>query len=249
MHLCCQNTRFGWVCPAVYECQAWVLRRARVPPKAFRLCFGAVNFYIFMPESKRIVADNEIIVLLAQSSRQALPVIVDKYGDALFGILTKMVGAKELAEDLLQEALVKVWKNADSYDPSRGRLFTWLLGIVRNTAIDYLRIQKNQFQRQSVSLDNPVYSQGIQSITDHGAAAFDSGLIDTINKLDEKYRQVIDLLYLQGYTQQEATDLLGIPLGTVKTRALAAIRELRKLLGDKDLVLLLLLDQWIDLLH
>lgn len=186
---------------------------------------------------------------MAQSSPQALPAIVAKYGDTLFGVLTRMVGSKELAEDLLQEALVKVWKNTQSYDASRGRLFTWLLGITRNTAIDYLRVQKNQFQRQSVSLDNPVYSTGIQSLTAEGTPAIDAGLIDTINKLDEKYRQVIDLLYLQGYTQQEATDLLGIPLGTVKTRALAAVRELRKLLGDKDWAWLLLLDQWVDLLH
>jgi RNA polymerase sigma-70 factor (ECF subfamily) len=199
-----------------------------------------------MPDSRRnVVADEDIVVLMVQNPQQAMPLIVGKYGETLFGVLLRMTGERELAEDLLQDSMVKVWKNASSYNAERGRLFTWLIGIARNTAIDYLRVQKNQQQRQSVSLDSPVYSERIGSLADEGYASIDSGLAETIQKLDDKYRQIIDLLYLQGYTQQQATDILGIPLGTVKTRAQAAIRELRKLLGDADFAVLLVLDQWL----
>jgi|APTNR8051073442_1049403.scaffolds.fasta_scaffold01031_12 RNA polymerase sigma-70 factor (ECF subfamily) len=200
-----------------------------------------------MPDSRRnVIADQEIVALLAQNPRQAMPLIVGKYGETLLGVLLRMTGERELAEDLLQDSMVKVWKNASGYNADRGRLFTWLIGIARNTAIDYLRVQKNQQQRQSVSLDSPVYSERIGSLADDGHPTLvDSGLVETIQKLDEKYRQIIDLLYLQGYTQQQATDILGIPLGTVKTRAQAAIRELRKLLGDADFAVLLVLDQWL----
>ncbi|MEM8526944.1 MAG: RNA polymerase sigma factor [Bacteroidota bacterium] len=185
--------------------------------------------------------DSQIISLLQSEPREAVKEILSKYGDALLGIIIKIVGTKEVAEEVLQDSCIKIWKNAEKYDRAKGKLFTWCLNIARNTAIDRIRTQKFQRNKTSKSLkedvsNNVTFSEEMQ--------VKDVGLHQQINKLEEKYRVIIDLLYLKGYTQQEATDELNIPLGTVKSRARIAIRELRKLLS----VLLLLLTIVISLL-
>lgn len=179
--------------------------------------------------------DSKIIALLKENPRQAVAEILTKYGNALLGLIFKIVGSKEVAEEILQDTVIKVWKNSDKYDASKGKLFTWLLNIARNTAIDKVRTQKFQRQRTSKQLDNTVnndvaFSEEMQ--------IKDIGLHQQINSLDEKYRQIIDLLYLQGYTQQEVTDTLDIPLGTVKSRVRIAIRELRKILNNSSILFL-----------
>jgi len=177
--------------------------------------------------------DSKIITLLQTHPRQAVAEILDKYGSALLGLIFKIVGSKEVAEEILQDTAIKAWKNADKYDASKGRLFTWLLNIARNTAIDKVRTQKFQRNRTSKPLDKAVsndvaFSEEMQ--------IKDVGLHQQINRLEEKYRQIIDLLYLQGYTQQEVTDTLDIPLGTVKSRVRIAIRELRKILSNSSIL-------------
>ena len=132
----------------------------------------------------------------------------------------------------MQVASVKTWKNAASYDASKGRLFTWLLNIYRNTAIDKVRTGKYKRNQTSEPIDATVYDNVSYS---EEMQIEDVGLRRTLNKLDPKYRAVIDLLYLQGYTQREATEELGIPLGTVKSRVKVGIRELRVLLQDRVL--------------
>lgn len=176
------------------------------------------------------LSDEAIIHLLHSRSEQAIRPLLARYGDALYGIMYRMVQSRETAEDLMQEVFVKVWKNGPSYDPSKGKLFTWLLNITRNTAIDHLRLVKNQKQRQSISLDRLVYHPTTN------AKVKEVGLQHALEKLDEKYHQVIELLYLRGYSQREAAEVLNIPLGTVKTRALTAVRELRKMLREYPFV-------------
>lgn len=190
--------------------------------------------------------DSQIISLLQSEPREAVKHILSKYGDALLGIIVKIVGTREVGEEVLQDTCIKIWKNAEKYDQKKGKLFTWCLNIARNTAIDKIRTQKFQKNRTSKQLDesvnnNVTFSEEMQ--------VKDVGLHQQINKLEEKYRIIIDLLYLKGYTQQEVTDELEIPLGTVKSRARIAIRELRKLLSVMFLffVLITVLSIWLRL--
>ena len=171
--------------------------------------------------------DSKIKDLLKQNPRLAVAEILKKYGGALLGTLFKMTGSKEEAEDLLQDTSLKIWKNADSYDDKKGRLFTWLINIARNTALDKTRTKKFQQGRKSQPLDSTVYDNVRFS---EEMKLRDVGLMSQISQLDPKYRQIIDLIYLQGFSQQEVSDQLGIPLGTVKTRARSGIKQLRKLL-------------------
>ncbi|MEM9887622.1 MAG: sigma-70 family RNA polymerase sigma factor [Bacteroidota bacterium] len=189
--------------------------------------------------------DSNIILLLSTDARAAIEAILPKYGAALQGVIYKIVGSQEVTEEVLQDTFVKVWKNAKSYDPSKGRLFTWLLNIARNTAIDRIRSKKFQIHQKSKSLDTNVHDNATYS---EEMQVQDSGLQNVIHQLDEKYTQVIDILYFKGYTQQEAAKELDIPLGTVKSRVRIALRELRKMLSSSDLLTFLILQSIIEYL-
>lgn len=182
-------------------------------------------------KEKKTMSDEELITLLHSNKRVAIQPLLDKYGDALYGVVLSIVQAKEVAEDVMQDTFVKVWKNADSYSPEKGRLFTWLVNIARYTAIDKIRTVKFKENRKTISLDRTVYE------SDRLAEEMqirDVGLRKVVDSLEEKYSSLIDLLYLQGFTQKEAAEALNIPLGTVKTRSKTAIAQLRTLLGSKE---------------
>ena len=183
--------------------------------------------------------DEKLVSLLQADDAQAMSLLLDKFGDALYGVVMRMVGVKETAEDLLQEAMVKVWHKRNQYDATKGRLFTWLINIVRNTTIDFLRLKKNQQQRETVSLDNPVHS----TVNEPGEemTVQDVGLQRAISQLEDQYQLMIELLYLKGYSQREAADLTGIPLGTIKSRSVSAVRQLREMLGNELISFLLAL--------
>jgi len=174
--------------------------------------------------------DNDLILLLQRGDQRAIALILEKYGDALYGSVYNMVRSEAIAKDLMQDACVKIWKNGASYDANKGRLFTWLLRVTRNTALDKIRTNKFKREQTSESIEQTVYNHVSHS---EEMQINDIGLQQVIGRLDEKYRTVIDLIYLQGYTQKETTEKLNIPLGTVKSRVKIAIRELRLLLKDR----------------
>ena len=173
-------------------------------------------------------SEDELIYALGQKDQQAFSYLYDNYSAALYGIINKMVEDKELSEDLLQEAFVKIWNNFDSYQSSKGRLFTWMLNLTRNLTIDTLRSKSYRQQRKiygdEKSVDN--YSDGSSA-----AEKFDAmGIRKHLTVLHVDQRKIIDLAYFSGFTQDEIAKTLSIPLGTVKTRMRTAIIELRKLL-------------------
>ncbi len=156
----------------------------------------------------------------------ALSELCDRYCAALFGIVLPIVQSQELAEQFIQDIFMKVWKRCNDYDAGKGRLFTWLLIIARNTAIDATRTAYFQHYKKTDSPCLLVYMPGSDlSNTDH------IGLRDIVTGLDGKYRDLIDLVYFKGYTQEEAAEELGVPLGTVKTRLRHAIGALRQVFG------------------
>lgn len=179
--------------------------------------------------------DQQLINRLKQQDRVAIGELYDAYGGALFGVVLRIVQSRELAEQVLQDTFVKAWRHGASYDASKGRLFTWLLNIARNTAIDATRTSYFQHYRKTDSLDNLVHKPGGDALNpDH------LGVREVVGRLDEKYKSLIDLVYFKGYTQEEAAEETGIPLGTIKTRLRYAINELRGIFGDGYVALLLL---------
>ncbi len=172
--------------------------------------------------ASKLMQDQQLINRLQAQDRTAIGNLYDAYGAALFGVVLRIVQQRELAEQVLQDTFVKAWRNGASYDASKGRLFTWLLNIARNSAIDATRTAHFQKSRKTDSLDSLVHSPGGESINPDQI-----GVREMVSRLDEKYKKLIELIYFQGYTQEEAAEETGIPLGTIKTRLRYAINELR----------------------
>lgn len=171
-------------------------------------------------------SEEELVSSLVQKDQQAFSYLYDNYAGALNAVILKMVDNKELTEDILQEAFVKIWNNFENYDKTKGRLFTWMLNITRNLTIDTLRSKSFKKQQKISGDENSVSSM---EDTKTGLDKFDAmGLRKQVSNLKEDQRSIIDMAYFVGFTQDEISKQLGIPLGTVKTRMRTAILELRK---------------------
>ena len=178
--------------------------------------------------------EKHIVELLQERNDKAISLLYDNYGDTLLGVAKKVVRSDDLAQDVLQESFVKIWKKSDSYDPSKAKLFTWLFRITRNTAIDKLRSVNTKTDKE-IQIDvSDVYNIGVESTKPE--------LMDIrehLDKIEDKYQVVLDALFFQGMTQQEASEELDIPLGTIKSRLKIGLRELRKIYGPVTLTLLI----------
>jgi RNA polymerase sigma-70 factor (ECF subfamily) len=178
---------------------------------------------------RKKIEEDELIILLKKKDKEAFTYLYDHYSTALYGIIFKIVNNEEIAQDILQEVFIKIWKNLENYDPAKGRLFTWLLNLTRNYAIDQYRSREFRQQNKNQNLEDSVHAVDtlMQSVTkmDH------IGLKETVSKLKPEYIQVIDLLYFKGYTHEEVAREFNIPLGTVKTRIRSAIIQLRERLA------------------
>lgn len=179
--------------------------------------------------SEKIYAEDELLSLLKQGDEQGFGYLYDHYSAALLGIILRIVQRQELAEDLLQEAFLKIYRGIGQYDAARGRLFTWMSHIARNTAIDATRSKDFQQSKKIRELeDNVNPTDGfplVMPLVDH------IGLNKVVSSLNEDQRNVIDLAYFKGYTQEEISRELDIPLGTVKTRIRNALIQLRTILN------------------
>ena len=176
------------------------------------------------------MTQEELLPLLLKKDDRSFTLLYDNYSKSLYGIIFNLIKDKEEAEDVLQEVFVKIWKNIDTYNTSKGRLYTWMLNIARNTSIDKLRSKNFNNNQKNLSTDNFVHILDDNSKTINKIDAI--GIKEFIKKLKPKCIQLIDLLFFKGYTQQEASDELEIPLGTVKTQNRNCMNELRLIINE-----------------
>jgi RNA polymerase sigma-70 factor, ECF subfamily len=170
--------------------------------------------------------EEELVYQLGLKDQQAFSYLYDNYAPALNAVIYRMVEDQALSEDILQEAFVKIWNNFNSYDKIKGRLFTWMVNITRNLTIDTMRSKGYKKQHKISGDENSV--NNLQD-SNTGIEKFDSmGVSKQLINLKPDQRQIIDLAYFKGYTQDEISKQLDIPLGTVKTKMRTAILELRK---------------------
>ncbi|GAA3932760.1 sigma-70 family RNA polymerase sigma factor [Hymenobacter algoricola] len=177
----------------------------------------------FSSESNTPEAQAYLVQQLRARNPAAMTHFYTAYRRALYSLILRIVPQPEVAEDVLQDSMLKIWDAFLSYDATKGRLFTWALNVCRNTALD--RICTLHYRSCSRTLpleESPAWRQPATP----GFRPEHIGLWELTRRLRPEYRAVIDLLYYGGYTQQETSDELAIPLGTVKTRAQAALREL-----------------------
>ena len=178
-------------------------------------------------EPKTKYSEQELVVLLKVQNKDAFNYLYDHYSGALFTIINQIVSDKDTASDVLQDVFVNIWKKISTYDETKGRLFTWMLNIARNAAIDKVRskgYRDNQKTQPIAEGENAVMAMSSNPVVN------DVGLKKVLTTLNEEYRKLIDLSYFQGFTHEEIAKMLGIPLGTVKTRIRTAISQLRTMI-------------------
>ena len=178
-----------------------------------------------MPESLKY-SEAELVMLLKQRTQSAFSYLYDNYSSTLYTVIVSILQDRELANDVLQEVFIKIWKQIEQYDAEKGRLYTWMINISRNASIDTLRSKSYNLQKQNRELTENVYSAAGTSIIETDKI----GLRKVITNLKEDQKVLVELAYFQGYTQDEISQLLNIPLGTVKTRLRSALIQLRALL-------------------
>lgn len=160
--------------------------------------------------------------------KQALAKLYDAYAGMVYGVVLKMIRNEELAQEIVQDVFLRVWKNIASYDSTKARISTWIINIARNRAIDELRSKNFKNQQENQSLDLSVNEGELGGSVEMKVDAI--GLKSVINKLRPDQKLLLELVYYGGFTHEEAAKELNIPLGTVKTRIRSSILELRKAL-------------------
>lgn len=178
------------------------------------------------------ISNNPAIEDFLAGNATAVGEVYDKYGAALYGVVVKILRNSDIAEDVVQETFCKAWLGRDKYNSTKGSFFTWLLNIARNMAIDILRSgsYKNSAVTQSADL-----FVGIEESISGVPINEDSIDIDQhVTTLPTEQQQIIQLVYFQGYTQQEIAHEFSIPLGTVKSRLRLAMNTLRNIYGAES---------------
>lgn len=149
----------------------------------------------------------------------------DHYSSALYGIISRIIANEDVAEEVLQDVFLKIWNRIEQYDPDKGRLFTWMLNLARNQAIDKTRSKEISKSKKTTPIDHFVSTIEGRGSSKQNVDAI--GLTDVLDKLSEDQKFVVTYLYLKGYTQSELAKEFDIPLGTVKTRLRMAMIALR----------------------
>jgi RNA polymerase sigma-70 factor (ECF subfamily) len=185
--------------------------------------------------------DEVIIEGIRRGDGRAVAALYDRYGSLVFSLGLRMLGNREAAEELVQEAFLRAWRQIATYQPSLGRVSNWLLGIARNLAIDELRRRGARPQTVSNDEDDDQIAQIATSQEEDPAeqvqaSAQSAQIRQALDALPSAQREVMELAYYSGLTQSEIATRLGDPLGTVKTRMRLATQKLRDLLREMNQV-------------
>lgn len=171
---------------------------------------------------------------IQQRDDAALGVLYDRYGRLAFGLAYRILGEPGVAEDVVQEAFLSVWRRASSFQAGRGSARSWLMSIVHNAAIDRRRGRYRR-EQTDVQLDDVAYR--LETDTDDMFAVVAEGIAAeqvraALDELPPEQRQAIEMAYFSGLTHQEIAERTGTPLGTVKSRMRLGLKKLRTLLGE-----------------
>jgi RNA polymerase sigma factor (sigma-70 family) len=170
------------------------------------------------------INETEFCESIRARNHQAFNHLYDNYSPALYGEILHIVNHKELAEDILQEVFIRIYQHAEDYDPKKGRLFTWMITIARNKCIDYLRSASHRETRLDVPITE---NNGKQQSTSISSLEFKM-VYKRMETMFPGSLKIIELLYVHGYTHDEAAAICKLPVGTLKTRVRKVISNFRQ---------------------
>src|SRR5262245_50744628 len=176
-----------------------------------------------------IPADPDLVRRMRQGDESALEMLYARYGGLVYSLAMRIVGDPELAREVLQDTFLRSWDGRATYDPQRGRVAWWLMGIAPNGAVDLLRSRPHQArlrERERLSVDVPTREKDTAEVS-----GLRHDVMTALRALPAAQRAAIELAYYSGMTQTEIARALNAPLGTVKSRMREALDRLRGLLG------------------
>jgi RNA polymerase sigma-70 factor, ECF subfamily len=188
-----------------------------------------------MPDDLRSLADEDLMQLVRRGHAPAFEVIYERHSQAAFSLAYRMAGARGVAEDVVQDAFLNIWRSGARYERTRGSVRTWVLGIVHHRAIDALRRTIVHDRRRSS--DEGVAEQlEARERTDVEAARREEARVirEALDGLPAEQSHVIELAYFGGFTHTEIADMLDTPVGTVKGRMRLGLHKMRDRLGAKE---------------
>ncbi|KQC33440.1 MULTISPECIES: RNA polymerase sigma factor [Nonlabens] len=169
-----------------------------------------------------------LIARLQEGSEVAFNRIYERYHKALHGVIFAIVKNEDVAQEILQDVFIKIWKNANSYDKSSGRFFTWTLNIARNASIDYLRSKNHKNSLKNLSTDNFVdVIVSNENLDDQTDGMF---IKQWVEKLEPMCVKIIDIIFFKGFTFKDGAKELDMPSGTLKTRHRRCLNNLREMM-------------------
>ena len=181
----------------------------------------------------RGLRDGELVELVAQKDAGALEVLYERYGRAAYSLARRILTEETLAQDVVQEVFLSLWRDARRFDAGRGTVATYLLSMTHHRAVDVVRREENlrrwRTSDEGLELEaDPKVRVEDEVLTSERRAEVRSAL----QELPAAQREALLLAYFGGYTQREVAALVGVPLGTVKTRMAAGMRKMKEALRD-----------------
>lgn len=181
-----------------------------------------------------ILADEDLISLVEAGDADAFATLYDRHSRSAFSLAYRMMGERQAAEDLAQDAFIKVWRNARSYRAERGSVRTWLLSIVHNRGIDQLRSTASRRRTQEKIEASAPRSQPSEAFTETWRNSQRDQVREALRSLPPEQLKILELAYFSGYTHVEIAELLSLPLGTVKGRMRLGLKKIRDYFDSRD---------------
>jgi RNA polymerase sigma-70 factor (ECF subfamily) len=184
-------------------------------------------------------SDRELVQRVAAGDQEAVALLYERYATPAFSLALRVVGDRESAEEIVQEAFLRVWNHAATFDPQRGRFASWLLSIIHNLSVNELRRRRSRPQSAPGADEMLIHLHDAEPGPEEVAwsAARRRAIRAALTQLPQAQRQAIELAFFRGLTQMEVAEVLGDPLGTVKTRIRLGLQKLGRLLAAQGLSL------------
>jgi RNA polymerase sigma-70 factor, ECF subfamily len=181
-----------------------------------------------------ILADEDLISLVEAADAEAFATLYDRHSRAAFSLAYRMMGERQASEDLAQDAFLKVWRGASSYRADRGSVRTWILSIVHNRGIDQIRSQASRRRTQEKIEASAPRSQPSEAFAETLRNSQRDQVREALDTLPPEQLKILELAYFSGYTHVEISDLLRLPLGTVKGRMRLGLKKIRDYFESRD---------------
>jgi RNA polymerase sigma-70 factor (ECF subfamily) len=181
-----------------------------------------------------ILADEDLISLVEAADAEAFATLYDRHSRAAFSLAYRMMGERQASEDVMQDAFLKVWRSAKSYRAERGSVRTWILSIVHNRGIDQIRSQASRRRTQDKIEASAPRSQPSEAFAETLRNSQRDQVREALDTLPPEQLKILELAYFSGYTHVEISDLLRLPLGTVKGRMRLGLKKIRDYFESRD---------------